>query len=440
MEYPKVLVLAIGRVNDSDSSSNGLLLRNIFARFPRENLAQIYSGGSNGDAGFFGHYYKLNAYDRWFGKLFFKYKSKSEEGGIHLFNRAVVKNQSKSVFLPFRRIFLNWFIDSGFYELIFRPRLSWRILKWISEFKPDILFTQGYNLTFTWLPLMIDRKYNLPIIYYPTDDWPDRCYKYGLTKLSVFARLTLRNYTMASKKLVKSATVHLAFNYSMKNEYSKRYKTEFYVLMHGDDFKRFESAVPRRSTDDNIYCFVCTGAFDYHRFPLIDDLDAACKILNSNNIKCQTIVYSVNSLNELPDRIYEFHYVTFKKCPSHEDLVSFLRGADILILPERFGETSASIRLSVSSKSHLFMFSGRPIIVYSDSRTGVAQYGKAKGWAEVVDIRDPEVLAKTIETLIKNRNKQEKLIERARNTAMKNHQLSTIQDSFLKLLVAVVQQ
>ena len=72
IKYPKILVLAMGRINQKDTSNNGLLLRNLFAGFPKENLAQIYSGGNNSDQGFFSRYYCLDEKDRFFGKIFFQ--------------------------------------------------------------------------------------------------------------------------------------------------------------------------------------------------------------------------------------------------------------------------------------------------------------------------------------------------------------------------------
>lgn len=114
--------------------------------------------------------------------------------------------------------------------------------------------------------------------------------------------------------------------------------------------------------------------------------------------------------------------------------MAVLKGADILFLPERFDETAQGIALSVSSKAHLFMFSEKPIVVYSSPVTGIARYAKEGGWAEVVDSRNVSRLTGALEKLITDEAEQKRLMTQARSTAIKNHELTTIQSTFLRLL------
>ena len=59
--------------------------------------------------------------------------------------------------------------------------------------------------------------------------------------------------------------------------------------------------------------------------------------------------------------------------------MAVLRGADILFLPERFDETAKLLKMSISTKVSLFMFTGKPIVVYSDPQTGIAAYATDAG-------------------------------------------------------------
>jgi glycosyltransferase involved in cell wall biosynthesis len=440
LKYPRVLIVAIGRINAADTSNNGLLLRNLFGKFPRENLAQIYSGGENGDDGFFGHYYRLGPKDRMFGRLFFRLKRISQEGETEVNKETGSSNVSKLYATQLGTLGKRLLMDSGLYELIFRPRFSQGMLELVENFRPDIIFTQGYNLTFTWLPMMLARRFHLPIAYYPADDWPDYCYRPDMGHKSIISRLVRNNVENASRQLVEYTSIRLAFNKFMKEEYLHRYGYEFTELMQGDDYARFKVAQSQRSTDHDKCLVVCTGHFDSHRLPLLDDLEKACEILNANGVNIHATVFPVNELSELTSLRSNLRYVHFEVCPSHDGLVSVLRGADILFLPERFGKKAGRVRLSVSSKAHLFMFSGRPIVVYSDPITGIARYAKEEGWATVVEHRDPQQLADTLERLINDENERQRLIISARNTAMKNHHLPTIQDSFHKLLCSSLQK
>jgi glycosyltransferase involved in cell wall biosynthesis len=438
MRYPRVLVLALGRINAADTSNNGLLLRNLFGRWPGENLAQIYSGGDNGDEGFFGRYYRLGPQDRRLGRLFYRLKAEAQGEMAEVNTVTASGKTSVASTASLRSLGKRLLMDTGLYELIFRPRLSREMLAWAENFRPDVIFAQGYNLTFTWLPMLLANSFQSPIVYYPTDDWSDNRYHPVLHPTPFVSRLTRYAVTTSSRRLVDAATVRLAFNRPMQEEYLKRYGKEFTTLMHGDDFSRFEAILPRRLATPDERWIVCTGNFDRHRWPLLGDLDQACEILNVKGLDVRATVFPVNLPSGTASPANDFRHVHFEPCPSHTGLVSFLRGADILFLPERFDETVKLIRLSVSSKAHLFMFSGRPIVVYSDPVTGIVRYAKEDGWAAVVDRRDPHLLADTFERLITDENERERLIAGAGCVAMKNHHLPIIQDSFCELLCSAI--
>ncbi|MEM4360240.1 MAG: hypothetical protein QXT45_06890 [Candidatus Bilamarchaeaceae archaeon] len=429
MEYPRVLIVALGRINAADNFNNGLLLRNLFAQWPRENLAQIFSSGDNGDAGFFGRYYQLGPQDRWFGELFYRLKSEvQQEFLLPKISFSIPHERSaKSRLFAWGKRFL---IDTGLYELIFRPRISREMERWVRDFKPDIIFAQGYNLAFTWLPLMLAQRFEVPIAYYPTDDWPNNSYHPRYSPL--LSRLTRYFVIKTSTQLVDTADICIAFNYAMQQKYRERYHKDFKVLMHGDDFKRF--VFPRNAeTHKEGSLIVTMGVFNRHRFTLLYDLDRACEILTSQGLSAHAIVYLAEPISEM--YVNSFHYVKFRLCPSHCDIPRILSEADLLFLPERFDDTVDLISLSVSTKAHLFMFSGKPIVVYSHPVTGIAHYAREYGWAAVVDRRDPNFLANKFKLLLTNKEERRRLIANAYSTAMKNHNLQMIQSLFHEWLV-----
>jgi glycosyltransferase involved in cell wall biosynthesis len=432
MGYPRVLVVSIGRINASDTANNGLLLRNLFASWPRENVAQIYSSGDNGDDGFFGHYYELRAKDRRMGSLFFRLRSGSQ-------NESSTEHAPPEIMhtlLSLKSFAKQLLIDSGFYEFIFRPCLSKEMIEWVKNFQPDIIFAQGYNLAFTWLPVMLAKYFHLPIAYYPTDDWPNDLYRNTQVRPRFINKWVRRLVETSSCQLVTSSAVRIAFNPYMQKAYAERYGVDFSLLMHGDDFERFSAIEPQRLATTGTYSIVCTGVFDHHRLPLLHDLEQACKKLINRGLKVHAMVFPVNF--PLSDA-GTFKHLHFAPCPSHNGLASILCSADILFLPERFDETANDIRLCISSKAHLFMFSGRPTVVYSDPVTGIARYARQEGWAEVVDRRDPELLAATIEGLINDAAARQRLSEKAFLVAHKNHDLNVIQSKFHRLMSAAGQ-
>lgn len=431
MIHPRVLVLALARINAADPANNGLLLRNIFANWPRSELAQIFSSGDNGDSGFFGSYYRLTASDRRFGRMFYRLKGTGFDAPWTSAG-AIPPRSAGARRRLLQQIRRRLVVHGDLYEAIFRIRASASMLRWVRNFKPDIIFSQGYNLTFAWLPMMLHRELGVPLAYYPTDDWPNDFYR--TQHRSPAGRFLHRMATVAAGELARTATVRVAFNIPMQEEYRSRYEVPFSILMHGDSFERFRAVQPERRAGVDITWIVTTGAFDEHRNPLLLDLDRACAILAARGIRAQVTVFAVNNIAQLQSQLPALRYTQLQECPSHDELAAVLQGADVLFLPERFDETSNSIRLSVSSKAHLFMFSGVPTIVYSSQVTGIAQYADSDNWGVLIDRRDPALLAGAVEALSTDAELRNRIVLQAHNVALRNHHLPTIQTSFETLI------
>jgi len=438
--FPRVLVVAMGRINAADTSNNGLLLRNLFGGWPKSHTAQIYSGSDNGDEGFFGRYYLLRKEDRRLGWLYYRLKAEAQHtvSGAPTGEEACVPMSSRWA-TRVRIIGKRWLIDTGLHELLFKVRLSAELRAWVDEFKPDIVFAQGYNLAFTRIPLLIADYCRAPIAYYPTDDWSDSLYDPRTSPARVLSCWARRAELSESRRLVDHAAIRLAFNPYMRDEFRTRYSKEFTVLMHGDDAERFRRTSPTRAAADARPLIVCTGDFDKYRWTLLEDMDVACEILTQRGFNPWVMAYPVNLSSLMAERCATFHHVRLAPCPKHEELVSVILGADILFLPERFGPEVWDIRFSVSSKAHLFMFSGRPIVVYSDSATGITRYAREEKWAAVVEQRDPLLLADVLERLITDQTERQRLIADGSRVAMKNHHLPSIQSAFHDLVCSAVQ-
>lgn len=440
-KHPRVLVMALGRINAADTANNGLLLRNLFGSWPKGQTAQIFSGSDNGDEGFFGRYYGLGPSDRRFGWLYYRLKAEAQQPTGAASDQATVRTPLQSRLRKwFRATGRALLFETGLFEIIFKVRLSEQMKVWLDEFRPQVIFAQGYTLGFTQLPLLAATYCDVPIVYYPTDDWPTYTYAHSGALLRLFSCLSRRAILSESRRLVENATVRIAFNKLMQEEYRMRYGKDFAVLMHGDDAARFDRMPLKPATDKEGYSIVCTGYFDQHRIPLLDDIDKACEILKGNGLNVGVEVFPVNDLTDEVLCKANLDHVHFHVCPSHEDLVSVLRSADVLILPERFGPEAGRVRFSVSSKAHLFMFSDRPILVYSAAITGIAMYAKEERWAEVVDRQDPQCLAQALQRLLTDTKHREDVMANARRTVIKNHQLSTIQQSFYERLSSVLER
>jgi glycosyltransferase involved in cell wall biosynthesis len=435
-KYPRVLVAALARINAVDSMNNGLLLRNLFGSWPREKLAQIYSSGDTGDEGFFGHYYKLGPQDRRLGRLFYKWKAEMLDAAAKTaraqYNAA---SQAASTGSRARRLL----VDTGLYEMIFTPRLSAEMRAWVEAFRPDIIFAQGYNLTFAWLPVLLKEATHARLAFFCSDDWPTYLYA-GLLGESHFMRWLMGPIVRKSvSRLLDATDVPLAFGNPMAEEYADRYGKSFTVLSHADNPRRFESAQPDRVHPAGTFTIMAVGVFNQFRWPLLLDANESCRLLNAQGIPARVAVLSSAIDPEGARQLAKATYIDIFDDPGNDRLPCYLKGADVLLLAESFDEGFVSaIRLSLSSKAHLFMFSQRPIIVYAHPDTGIAKYALARGWARVVSRRDCQTLAEAIRDLLTHDNEANALIMRANEIARTFHSHDANQKRLLNAITGAM--
>lgn len=434
--YPKILVVALGKINKVDLNNNGLLLRNLFKSYPSENIAQIYSSGSNKDEGFFKYYYCLTKEDRRFGSIFYLLKNEDRIEPIYdkefndiQFAKSGIKQKIKS-------LFFNLFVKTGLYELIFKVRISKKMKDWIKEFKPDIILAQGYNLSFSLLPILIKKSFNIKLAFLTTDDWPKYLYNGKLGESKLLSSLARRRIKKVSSELIKLTDIPFAFGYSMAKEYENRYGKYFNVISHSDDPQRFENSTSKRLNPINIFNIIAIGSFNSYRWPLLLDLDEACDKLNKQGLQVRLSVMSSAIEPEGLKRLKETKNIDLYADPGNDALPCFLKGADLLFLPEGFDEKFVeAIRLSISSKSHLFMFSKKPILIYSHKNTGIAKYANDFGWAKVLSERSIFKLTEVIKELISNKEATNNQIIIAYNLAFEKHNNNNVSNFFRQLLV-----
>jgi glycosyltransferase involved in cell wall biosynthesis len=409
----------MGRINTTDSDNNGLLLRNLFSNWPREKLAQIYSSGDEGDAGFFGHYYKMGPQDRRMGRLFYRLKSEVLSTAS---NGSLNQDNFVSKIAGAGSWTRRYLIDTGLYELCFVPRVSQKMKSWVRDFSPDVIFAQGYNLTFATLPFLLKKVTHAKLAFFCSDDWPTYLYAGLLGEPRLFCWFIRPIVKQSVARLLAATDMPLAFGQSMADEYAKRYGKPFTVLSHADDQQRFESAQSVRVHPTGTITLMAIGNFNQYRWPLLLDANESCNLLELQGIHVRVAILSSAIDPQGACQLAEAAYIDILDDPGNDKLPCYLKGADLLFLAEGFDEGFVSaIRLSISSKAHLFMFSQRPIIVYAHPDTGIAKYVSTYRWGKLVNRRSSHMLAEAIENLLSNDDEVRTLIAQANSTAKAFH-------------------
>jgi hypothetical protein len=208
--------------------------------------------------------------------------------------------------------------------------------------------------------------------------------------------------------------------------------------MHCDDPERFFRAKPIRLQPLEVHSILATGAFDDSRWPLLLDLEEACHRLNNMGIPVQATVLAVHISKEGYRRINSCQFVKLQDDPGHELLPSYLKGADLLYLPETFDPHIAQgYQYSISTKAHLFMFSQRPILVYGHPACGLVNYAKRDGWAYVVEEQNIDFLVEALRSTLIDNEQRKKRMQAADQVAMRNNDCAKVRNIFHSSLLAI---
>ena len=428
-QYPRVLIVLMTKVK-ADAPCN-LEIRTQFGDWPQEGLAQIHgSAETQGHGEFCGHYYRLQACDRFLGGLFRHLRGGVMEMVAMDEVNADAESRRTGPLWRWARVLKkrlgDWLIGSGLWELIFRVRLSEPMLQFVEAFKPDLIYCQGYSLGFVTLPLLIARRFSIPICFQTTDDWPSYTYR-GFPMGWILRR--------HARQLVAEAKVRMALGEKMRQSYEKRYQRPFLVTYHADRFERFAAKLPEGGSPARSITY--TGHLALRRYEAVNDLLQAVRSLDSSGPPLEIRVYCSGIPKELPEVLRNADEVKFLPLPSHDALPAVLAEADILFLPESFSVDPAMLDLSLSSKCHLYMMSGRPVLAYGPPYSGTIDYARREGWAVVVAERSAALLRVALQKLLADPQYKSRLLRQSSAVARRNHELLSSRDAFRHALISI---
>ena len=424
---PRVLLILMPKVRADDAAN--LLVRAQFASWPKESLAQIHSTEPSGRGEFCGRYHRLGPDDRFLGSIFERMR-----GSVA---RMVSMEEVRDAPTPrpaprtgqwtsrCRRWLGERIVATGLWEVLFPVRSSRRLVEFVEEFRPDVIYCTGYSLAFATLPLLLARRFGVPICFQTMEDWPS--YTYAGSPVGILVR-------REATRLVRASTLRLAFGRKMKVEFEARYGVPFQETWHLDDAERFGPPGPDPAGPVRRVAF--TGTMVLNRHEPVADMLAAIRLLRREGIEVEFDVHCTGVPRELPDDVRNAPEVRFLPLPSHEDLGGVLRGADVLFLPEAFSVGADRLGLAISTKCHLYMMAGRPILAYGPAHAGTVEYARKDGWALVVQERSVERLAEALRTLLLEPAVRARLTHQASLCFIRNHDARAARERFERAMAA----
>jgi glycosyltransferase involved in cell wall biosynthesis len=431
--FPRILIVTKSRITDIDSA--GAALRNWFKEWPRDHLAQVYSGVSAAGAVFCERSFQLGAPERRLGHVFLGLKGSSLADAALPYREHAAGGSAargKGIVPRLKRVGGKALVESGVWELIFTPTLSSRLRSFIAEFQPDAMFVQGCDISFMRLPMLIRVEFGTPIHFDIVDDWVEHLYRGSLAG-ALMNRVVQRTF----RDLLDASSGRYTIGEAMAQAYQRRYGVPFTPLMQCDDQERFSKARTVAERERDAIEIVYSGSLALNRWKALVDLSRACSSRVHLGRPISITAYAPFVPREAAEPLRAASCLTVKPAVPDAQVPAVLAGADLLFLPESFDpKISEYTKLSVSTKAHLYMMSGKPSLVYGPAGIGTVEYARRHGWGHVVDREGAAPLGVALEELLTGPRRREEYVERARAVAAAYHSGSVVRESLRKTLLS----
>ncbi|MEF2154765.1 glycosyltransferase [Luteimonas sp. FXH3W] len=402
-------------ISERDGAS--LSIRNWFHDAFPSNIAQIYSGGAVTETPAFPTH-RLGAADRRFGRVFSLLKGqaqKAEELHESVCVGEAQKTKLNGLIMEIPRRLGKLILSMGIWEIVFKPRISPELDKFIQDFAPDVVVAQGFDLGFTWLPVQIHEQFGVPITTIIVDDWEPYLYRDAPRFLGM--RGVVRR---AFVRLLRKSDRRYCISAQMAREYGERYGLPFEVLMQ-TDHRRLLNSGRAKTFDPCRFVVAYSGSLGLKRWEGLRDLADALATLSKQGVSGELRVYAP-SLPAEAVSLQRHHMVKLFPHLPDAQVLPVLSEADVVFLPESFDNAICKyIRLSVSTKAHLYMMTGAVPLVYGPAGIGTVEYARYEKWGMVVSEQGAEGLIGALRSIVDDRAMADRIVGTALKVFEANH-------------------
>ncbi|MCP4613446.1 MAG: glycosyltransferase family 4 protein [Planctomycetes bacterium] len=434
--YPRVLVVTSSTFNPY--TGTGILLTNLFKGWPIGKIAMIHS-----DSFYHNDTACKNSYKLSFGECAFTLplftnmnkmfggrmgRSESTSGNNHSKNdgnSTATKTIIRKVYEHVNRVL-------GGQEVYLKYVVSDSLLQWINQFRPEILYCHISSLMNLRFVRELKNVLKIPLCIHIMDHWLSVRYNKGL-----FASKLKSDFYQEFESLLVESSLRMGIGRKMCDAYEEKFGCSFKPYSNVVDPAIWLKSNDKKRAKDRKFSIVYAGTINTKN---VRNLETICKIveqLYSQKMNCQLKIYTFQPRVEIYRPMFEKKpFVIMGEVPKRdEDMISLLKGADLLFLPIDFTKVSIErMRYSMFAKIPAYMISGTPILVYGPPEVGVVEYAIEEKWAYVVSRKDEKALKDAIIELISNTVLRENLRRRAQELGIRDFDAKKVREAFQRAI------
>jgi glycosyltransferase involved in cell wall biosynthesis len=320
-----------------------------------------------------------------------------------------------------------------------RARITADLARWISAFKPQLLYTILGGNAFMSLAAAIRQQFALPMVVHLMDDFPSILHRRG-----VFAAIERARMRALLAENLDAATTCMAICSEMCEEFSRRYGRPFLPFQNCVDVERWQGVVRNGSSANgpDFRLLYFGSVFANVQLASLADLCRSVVRLRAKGLRLTFEIASpASQLAAHRDALAIDPAIRFIE-PTQDDAAFFsaLAAADALVLPINYDAgTVEFIRYSMPTKVPAYMASGTPILVYGPAGVAQVDYAAREGWGLVVSDRAPHALDDALCRILYDDSLRETLHRRAQALAREHHDTARVRARFQDALKTAAQ-
>lgn len=423
--YPRVLFVTPHAFNHL--TGGGVTFSNLFRGWPRDRLATVHCDHIPTTDDVCNHYFRLGKeeLDVW-------WPIRKCADALRWRSTAEVASTPSGGDVP-APLRPSWTrrVQSLFFEAEL-PRsasLSPALEQWISDFRPEVIYTILGSNGMMDLVERIRVRFGLPMVIHIMDDWASSRHCKGL-----FEPLLRQGMERRLQNMFGAAVQRMAVCPAMCEAYGNRYDLAFVPFQNAIDHQRWQPfcRANARASGAGDILYVGSVLPNAQLQSLIDCCHAVVSLSNSGCAASLTIA-APKFLIEPVRHLLDIHPAIRIVAPIEDDETFYRRiaVADILLLPVNFDENSTRfIRYSMPTKVPAYLFSGTPVLVYGPADTAQTQYALNDSWGLVQARPDRSELADAMLRLLSDEALRQKFSETAKRLARDNHDQVTVRRRF----------
>lgn len=456
--YPKVLIVG---ESFHTHSGGGITQSNLFKFWPKDNIAIIPYVKGTTDPMVCDRIYSLhekdikylfpfnilnkisqnitqNAHEIQNSNLISKIDQGSETKDNHYSQVSVKKvgnlakrnkkSKTGAILKMFYRSINDFF---GFEHVKNKIVVSPDLIKWIGEFKPEIIYAQFATLDKIRFVYNLKRQTNLPLVIHMMDDWPSTISNYGLFKKYWNTRID-----QEFRQLLGKVDLYLSISDAMSEEYLRRYHKQFKAFHNPVDIDQFKLPRGERLLNGPRFRILYIGRIGTANKQTIISFAGFVSRFKISNLVVEFDIFTKEAENTDLISVGKLDNVHILPPVSHDQVPALLMDYNLLLLPLDFTEAGLKFaKFSMPTKASEYMLSGTPVLIIAPQDTTVSRFFSENECGYCVSKLTDNEFDKALRFLILNGECRSKISRKAIELAKERFDGEKVRKEFQKLLL-----